>query len=167
MEHENQVAGVFKIKGDRSFGNASFVCCLLGAMVAWRRGWYLRVNIGQSHITGKAVATKTERPEATACLHWSLRQCHLVQIQGVGWEGRSQCSGSHFLNLESWVLWILFYWSPQLLRWLSGKECTCQYRRHRFDSWVRQIAWRRAWQPTPVFLPGESHGQRSLAGCSP
>ena len=27
--------------------------------------------------------------------------------------------------------------------------------------------WRRAWQPTPVFLPGESHGQRSLAGCSP
>ena len=29
------------------------------------------------------------------------------------------------------------------------------------------IAWRRAWQPTPVFLPGESHGQRSLAGCGP
>ena len=29
------------------------------------------------------------------------------------------------------------------------------------------IPWRRAWQPTPVFLPGESHGQRSLAGCSP
>ena len=28
-------------------------------------------------------------------------------------------------------------------------------------------AWRRAWQPTPEFLPGESHGQRSLAGCSP
>ena len=33
--------------------------------------------------------------------------------------------------------------------------------------WVRKIPWRRAWQPTPVFLPGESHGQRSLAGCSP
>ena len=33
-----------------------------------------------------------------------------------------------------------------------------------FDPWVREIPWRRAWQPTPVFLPGESHGQRSLAG---
>ena len=33
-----------------------------------------------------------------------------------------------------------------------------------FDPWVRKIPWRRAWQPTPVFLPGESHGQRSLAG---
>jgi len=32
-----------------------------------------------------------------------------------------------------------------------------------FDPWVRKIPWRRAWQPTPV-LPGESHGQRSLAG---
>ena len=33
-----------------------------------------------------------------------------------------------------------------------------------FDFWVRKIAWRRKWQPTPVFLPGESHGQMSLAG---
>ena len=40
-------------------------------------------------------------------------------------------------------------------------------RRRRFDPWVGQIPWRRAWQPTPVFLPGESHRQRSLAGCSP
>ena len=33
--------------------------------------------------------------------------------------------------------------------------------------WVRKIPWRRAWQPTPVFLPGESHGQRGLVGYSP
>ena len=37
----------------------------------------------------------------------------------------------------------------------------------RFDPWVKKIPWRRAWQPTSVFLPGESHGQRSLAGHSP
>ena len=37
----------------------------------------------------------------------------------------------------------------------------------RFDPWVRKIPWRRAWQPTPVFFPGESHGQRSLDGYSP
>ena len=39
--------------------------------------------------------------------------------------------------------------------------------RHELDSWVGKIPWRRAWQPTPVFLPGESHGQRSLVSYSP
>ena len=36
-----------------------------------------------------------------------------------------------------------------------------------FDPWVREILWRRKWQPSPVFLSGKSHGQRSLAGYSP
>ena len=36
-----------------------------------------------------------------------------------------------------------------------------------FNPWVGKIPWRRAWQRTPVFLPGEFHGQRSLAGYSP
>ena len=36
-----------------------------------------------------------------------------------------------------------------------------------FDPWVGKIPWRRKWPPTPVFLPGESHGQRSLADYSP
>ena len=36
-----------------------------------------------------------------------------------------------------------------------------------FDSWVRKIPWRRKWLPTPVILPGESHGQRNLKGYSP
>ena len=40
-------------------------------------------------------------------------------------------------------------------------------RRLGFDPWVRKIPWRRKWQPTPVFLPGESHGQRSLEGYRP
>ena len=39
-------------------------------------------------------------------------------------------------------------------------------KRYRFDPGVGNIPWRRAWQPTPVFLPGEFHGQRSLEGCS-
>ena len=52
----------------------------------------------------------------------------------------------------------------------SGKEPACQCRRHKkcsLNPWVGTISWRKAWQPTPVFLPGESHGQRSLAGYSP
>ena len=39
-----------------------------------------------------------------------------------------------------------------------------EYRRLGFDLWVRKIPWRREWLPTQVFLPGEFHGQRSLAG---
>ena len=40
-------------------------------------------------------------------------------------------------------------------------------KKHRFDPWVRKNPWRKAWQPTPVFLPGESLRWRSLAGYSP
>ena len=66
------------------------------------------------------------------------------------------------------------YWSGlpcpppgDLLWWLRGKESACQFRRHRscsFSLWVRKVPWRRKWQPTPVFLPGQFHGQRSLVG---
>ena len=49
----------------------------------------------------------------------------------------------------------------------DGKESACNARDPRFDPWVGKTTWRRAWQPTPVFLPGESHGQRSLVGYSP
>ena len=51
----------------------------------------------------------------------------------------------------------------------SGKEPTCQCRSQRrlgFNPWVRKIPWGRKWLPTPVFLPGESHGQRSLVDYS-
>jgi len=55
-------------------------------------------------------------------------------------------------------------------RWRSGEEFACHCRRHRrcrLDPWVRKILWRKKWQPTPGFLPGKFHGQRSLAGYSP
>ena len=63
-----------------------------------------------------------------------------------------------------------YKWSLGLPRWLSGKESTCQCRRSRrwgFNPWVGKIPWRREWQPTPVFLPGKSNGQRSLTGYCP
>ena len=52
----------------------------------------------------------------------------------------------------------------------SGKELTYQCRRHKrcgFDPWVGKIPWRRSWQPTPVFLPGKSYGQKILTDCNP
>jgi len=51
--------------------------------------------------------------------------------------------------------------------WLREKRICLQYRRPGFDPWVGKISWRREWLPTPVFLPGKSHGQRSLEGYSP
>ena len=84
--------------------------------------------------------------------------------------------------------WALEFWTNKRLRkdlgelreilrnnselpgWLSGKEPACQCRRQKrcgFDPWLRKIPWRRKWQPIPVFLPGESHGQRSLVDYSP
>ena len=52
----------------------------------------------------------------------------------------------------------------------SGKEPACQCRRLKrlcFNLQIEIVPWRRAWQPTPLFLPGESHGRRSLVGYSP
>ena len=83
-----------------------------------------------------------------------------------GWTGKPgvlQALGSQRVG-HSWVA---------ELNWTcgtSGKEPTCQcrrHKRHRFDPWVGKIPWRGAWQPTPVFLPGESHEQRSRLGYSP
>ena len=50
---------------------------------------------------------------------------------------------------------------------LSSKESSCQCRRCMFNPWLGKILWRRKWQPTPVFLPGRSQGQKSLVGYSP
>ena len=51
------------------------------------------------------------------------------------------------------------------LQWLSMHSILC--RRHKFHPWAEKMPWRKKWQPTLVFLPGKSHGQRSLAGYSP
>ena len=49
----------------------------------------------------------------------------------------------------------------------DGQDICLQCERPGFDPWLGKIPWRRAWQPAPVFLPGESHGQGSLVGYSP
>ena len=63
-------------------------------------------------------------------------------------------------------------WSMGFPGGTSGKEPTCQCIRHKrleSDTWIGKIPWiiPLAWQTTPVFLPGESHGQKSLAAYSP
>ena len=99
-------------------------------------------------------------------------------------------SNSSILKVVSPKFWTLFTYAEHencrriwrsslnyLLTYMRGcsggasvKELACQYRRRRkcrFSPWVGKIPWRRAWQLTPVFFPGEIHGQRSLAGHNP
>ena len=65
---------------------------------------------------------------------------------------------------------ILFKGNPW---WIGSEESAYNavnsllFRRQGFDSLVGKILWSRTWQPTPVFLPGKLHGQRSLVGHSP
>ena len=81
------------------------------------------------------------------------------------------CNPSSTLQMKVQSFWTeVVILSVQAYRWLSGKESACQsrsYRRRRINPWVGKFPWRKKWQPTPVFLPGESHGQRSLTGHSP
>ena len=65
--------------------------------------------------------------------------------------------------LEAKQIFVCISFTHRLPRCLRGKEPAC----NAFDPWVGKMPWRRARQPTPGFLPGESHGQRSLVGCSP
>ena len=99
------------------------------------------------------------------------------------------CNRQHFSFLvvhRAVVLWQSFGFlqsrqdGTRLPRWHRGKQSPvnsreadsvkqspCQCKRCGFNPWVGKTPWRRKWQPTPVFLPGESHSQKSLESYSP
>ena len=79
------------------------------------------------------------------------------------WE-RVRQSGTLYLFVNYIYIFIYLHWASLVAQMV--KNCL-RCRRLGFDPWVGKIPWRRAWQPTSVFLPGESHGQRSLVGYSP
>ena len=102
----------------------------------------------------------------------SGKQGHSIRNWGLFGEPRfdsglplTPCSK---LDVKNWKLsvWVALGFPGDA----SGKEPACQGRRCKrcgLGPWIGKIPWRRARQPTPVFLPGESHGQRSLAGYNP
>ena len=76
-------------------------------------------------------------------------------VQFLSWEDpleKEQVTHSSILGLPWWLRW---------------QRIHPQWGRPGLDSWVGKIPWRKGWQPTPVFLLGESHGQRNLEGYSP
>ena len=89
------------------------------------------------------------------------------KIPGTGEPHGLPSMGSHRVGHDRSDLAARSYWTSQVglvvknLPAIAGKRKRCG-----FNAWVRKIPWKRAEHPTPVFLPGEFHGQRSLAGCS-
>ena len=143
-----------------------------------RRG---KKNLVNATCRGKC-ETGSEFPfcfwEECYCL-WNMRPVKDKMFQSHSLEQPPNSTCGVFLSHDwttcnwQWKLWSLLLWNQKsqtsnylspityyvLPRWLSGKESACQCRRHerlRFNPWVRKIIWRRKWQPTPVFLPGES-----------
>ena len=80
---------------------------------------------------------------------------------------------SHSMTSLQKVFWFLvevyLTWASQVVLLVKNLPANAGDVRERcsFDPKIGKIPWRRAWQPTPVFLPGDSHGQRNLAGYSP
>ena len=81
-----------------------------------------------------------------------------------------RCIYTHMYYVYTYVYIYVIHtsiYSYGLPWWLRWWRICLQCGRPGFDPWVGKIPWRRTWQPTPVFLPGESHGQRSLARYGP
>ena len=107
---------------------------------------------------------------------WATSLSLFISCIGEGNGNPLQCSCLENPR-DGGAWWAAVYGVAQSRTWLKrlssssrGKKPTCQCRRHRrcgFDPWIKKIPWRRVWKPTPVFLPGESHEQRSLVGYSP
>ena len=114
--------------------------------------------------------SRSPRPHCSELKHkFLLGNCstqfdYLINSLKEWWE-QKQCQ-KMLVPLLSKNFWAISPLSP--LCGLPGGTCQCRRcKRHRFNPWVGKIPWRRKWQPTPVFLPGKSHGQRSLVGYSP
>ena len=86
---------------------------------------------------------------------------HLPEFAQVHVSDAVQLHSPQFVsNLSSFFVLTIVSVQRKVKKW--GHEAHC-----RFDPWVGKMPWRRKWQPSPVFLLGEFHGQRSLAGYSP
>ena len=115
----------------------------------------------------------TCEPPAAGSDNWAGIYCQSILS---GWRKRAVtyfraeiCQRAPDQMLPPWASCLLIlsnsylnwsYLTRRLSWWLSGKEPTCQCRRCGFVSWVEKMPWRRELLPTPVFLPGESYGQR-------
>ena len=121
-----------------------------------------QISYGAGRDWGQEEKGMTE-DEMAGWHHW-LNGHESQWTPGVG-DGQGGLACCDSWGRKEWDTTERLIWSLMVL---MVKNCQC--RRHktwRFDPWVRKIPWRRAWQPTPVSMPGESHGQGSLVGYTP
>ena len=145
------------------------------------------------HWAKGALASLEARNDPVSMSAWAPSEHNSASQKGTRFKQTTPIMGSSWtttysFKIDSWVSWDNTWWESQICScselgavtrasgsyaqerhwWCSGQESACQCRGHRrygFD--VGKIPWNRKWQPIPVFLPGKSHGQRSLEGYSP
>ena len=118
---------------------------------------YLLAKIILIDIVFKKQSPKTKLKTSGFKCHQYCSLCNRLATKCTFWEILKELAAIYWQDRASQVA-------------IGGKEPTCQCRKHKrhgFDPWFGKIPWRREWQPTPVFLTGESHGQRSMANYSP
>ena len=124
---------------------------------------------------GAPAHTREPQPESLKAIQLLLMDSLLLPFMsnelwlllGFRWDPSSPIAS--FFDHSVCFIHHLWHWSVFPGSSIS-KESACQCRRHRrhgFDPWVGKVPWRKKWQPTAVFLPGKSHGQKSLVGYSP
>ena len=129
------------------------------------RHWCAVSQLGSDFQRSKGRGPRGHGPEANRTV---LKGFDVVLYLKQVWEWREGIS-------TRWRREVTCRWFLVFIGWIrglipggsDGKSICLQCGRPGFDPWVGQIPWRRKWQPTPVLLPGKSHGQRSLAGCGP
>ena len=111
--------------------------------------------IEKSLLLGKTEGWRSGWQRLVLSTQWAWSLSRLVEIvKGrEAWHAAVHGVTKSGTQLSSWTFW----------RWLRWWRICLQCSRPAFDPWVRRIPWR-AWHPTPVFLPGDFHGQRSLVG---
>ena len=134
----------------------------------WLHGWVLCfvcpllqriISLGQEDPMEKEMATHFS---ALAWkIPWTEEPGIPLQSMGLQRVGHDWASSLSFQRIKSGIRKTMGCPGD-----LDSKESACQCRRPGFDPWVGKLPWRREWLPIPVFLPGESHGQKSLAGYS-
>ena len=143
-------------------------------MLGTPRCYGVLTQAGKSHLpsseNAEELPTVTQEGESRACIVYRLPNLHAPPLCLCFPEPHSPTEHKGLLSPELLFCQLCLTFLGGLSRWHCGKESGCQCwrcKRRGFDPWVGKIPWRRAWQPTPVLLPGESHGQRSLLGYSP
>ena len=137
-----------------------------------RRQWD---KLTEQHESIYITMCKTDSQWEFAVWLRELKSGALWQPRDLGWNGRWEGGSRGKGHMYTYGWFMLMYGRNKYnvkaiilrLKINKLKRILLLSRRHRFGPWVGKILWRRKWKPTPVCLPGESHGQRSLAGYSP